>query len=197
MKSRRVRCTIMLLMLVSSAGQALSHPDVSATARMEFRMDGSRLIGLTQNLVFDDATSRRLTSRFDEDHDGRLSEAERGALIEETGGRLADRQFFVEATLAKRHLPLPRASSISADLLEGRVVISGSFALPDLPDLRGQTLSLIIRDPDLTIAFRFDPARPIEFGNGSLGCRAAVKPDPTQAYFGGLVIPEVLTLSCP
>lgn len=197
MTSGRIWCTIGPLMLVLSAGQALSHPDVSATARVELRMDGSRLIELTQKLVFDSATSDRLVRRFDEDRDGRLSEAERGALIEETGGRLADRQFFVEAVLASSHLALPRASSISADLLEGRVVISGSFALPDLPDLRGQTLALIIRDPDLTIAFRFDPARPIEIGNGSLGCRAAVKPDPTKAYLGGLAIPEVLTLSCP
>ncbi|MGL4196928.1 MAG: DUF1007 family protein [Allorhizobium sp.] len=197
MKSRRGRFTIMLLMLVSSAGQALSHPDVSATARMEFRMDGSRLIGLTQNLVFDDATSGRLASRFDKDRDGRLSEAERGALIEETGGRLADRQFFVEVILANRHFPLPRASSISADLLEGRVVISGAFALPDLPDVRGQTLSLVIRDPDLTIAFRFDPGRPAELVDASPGCRVDVRSDPAMAYFGGLVTPEALTLSCP
>lgn len=197
MKPGLVRSAAVLLMLAFMVGRAFSHPDVSAAARIEFRMDGSRLIGLTQRLVFDDATSRRLLIRFDIDRDGSLSESESAALVEETGGRLADRQFFLEATLASGRFPLPPASSVSVDLLEDKLVISGEFTLPDLPDMRGQSLSLLIRDPDLTIAFRFDPARPAELSDGSARCRLAVRRDPASAFFGGLVIPEVLTLSCP
>lgn len=146
--------------LLMFAAPAAAHPDVAASARLVFQLDGNRLTGLTQILGFDQATSRRLTARFDADHDGTLSDAERAALTSKLAARLSSRDFFLEARLGPEAVKLPPAASVRVDLATGQVTIAADYRWPTALPLDGQSLSLMLRDRDFTIAFRFDPERP-------------------------------------
>lgn len=182
--------------LLVFAAPAAAHPDVAASARLVFQLDGNRLTGLTQILGFDQATSRRLMARFDADHDGTLSDAERSALTRELGDRLASRDFFLEARLGPEAMNLPPATSVRVDLATGQVAIAADYRWPTAMPLGGTPLSLMLRDRDFTIAFRFDPERPAVLSGTPGDCEVSVAPEPSEAYFGGLVIPEILRLTC-
>ena len=184
------------LALLMLAAPAAAHPDVAASARLVFKLDGNRLTGLTQILGFDQATSRRLAARFDEDHDGTLSHAEREALTRELGDRLSSRDFFLEARLGPEAVSLPPAASVRVDLATGQVTIAADYRWSTALPLDGQPLSLMLRDRDFTIAFRFDPERPAILSGTPGDCEVSVAPEPGEAYFGGLVIPEILRLTC-
>lgn len=189
-------CLFFPLALLVLAAPAAAHPDVAASARLVFQLDGNRLTGLTQILGFDQATSRRLTARFDADQDGTLSDAERAALTSELGDRLSSRDFFLEARLGPEAVDLTPATSVRVDLATGQVTIAADYRWPTALPLDGTPLSLMLRDRDFTIAFRFDPDRPAILSGRPGDCEVSVAPEPGEAYFGGLVIPEILRLSC-
>ncbi len=184
------------LALLAFAAPAAAHPDVAASARLVFHLDGNRLTGLTQILGFDQATSRRLTARFDADQDGTLSDAERAVLTRELGNRLASRDFFLEARLGPEAVNQPPATSVRVDLATDQVTIAADYRWSTALPLDGQPLSLMLRDRDFTIAFRFDPELPAVLSGRPGDCEVSVAPEPGEAYFGGLVIPEILRLSC-
>lgn len=184
------------LALFLFAAPATAHPDVAASARLVFHLDGNRLTGLTQILGFDQATSRRLASRFDKDHDGTLSDAEHAALTRELGDRLSSRDFFLEARLGREALDLPPETSVRVGLATGQVTIAADYRWPSALQLNGQSLSLMLRDRDFTIAFRVDPELPAVLSGTPGDCEVTVAPEPEEAYFGGLVIPEILRLTC-
>ncbi len=195
MKSHRLYAAFPLALLMLAA-PATAHPDVAASARLVFHLDGNRLTGLTQILGFDQVTSRRLAVRFDKDHDGTLSDAERAALTSELAARLSSRDFFLEARRGREAVNLPPAASVRVDLATGQVTIAADYRWPTALPLNGQSLSLMLRDRDFTIAFRFDPERPAVLSGTPGDCEVSVAPEPSEAYFGGLVIPEILRLTC-
>lgn len=184
------------LALLLFATPAAAHPDVAASARLVFHLDGDRLTGLTQILGFDQATSLRLTARFDADQDGTLSDAERAALTSELANRLSSRGFFLEPRLGPEAVNLPPATSVRVDLATNQVTIAADYRWSTALQLNGQSLSLMLRDRDFTIAFRFDPELPAVLSGTPGDCEISVAPEPNEAYFGGLVIPENLRLSC-
>ena len=189
-------CAALPLALLMLAAPATAHPDVAASARLVFHLDGNRLTGLTQILGFDQATSRRLTARFDADQDGTLSDGERAALTRELAARLSSRDFFLEARLGPEAVKLPPATLVRVDLATGQVTMAADYRWPTALPLDGQSLSLMLRDRDFTIAFRFDPERPAILSGTPGDCEVSVAPEPGEAYFGGLVIPEILRLTC-
>ena len=195
MKSHRLYAVFPLALLVFAA-PAIAHPDVAASARLVFHLDGNRLTGLTQILGFDQATSRRLAIRFDADQDGTLSDAERAALTSELADRLSSRDFFLEARLGREALDLPPETSVRVDLATGHVTIAADYRWPTALPLGGTPLSLMLRDRDFTIAFRFDPELPAVVSGTPGDCEVSIAPEPNEAYFGGLVIPEILRLTC-
>ncbi len=184
------------LALFLLATPAAAHPDVAASARLVFHLEGNRLTGLTQILGFDQATSHRLTARFDADQDGTLSDGERAALTRELGDRLSSRDFFLEARFGPEAVNLPPAASVRVDLATGQATIAADYRWPAALPLDGQPLSLMLRDRDFTIAFRFDPERPAVLSGTPGDCEVSVAPEQEEAYFGGLVIPEILRLTC-
>jgi ABC-type uncharacterized transport system substrate-binding protein len=184
------------LALLVFAAPAAAHPDVAASVRLVFHLDGNRLTGLTQILGFDQATSRRLAVRFDADQDGTLSDAERAALTSELADRLSSRGFFLEARRGLEAVNLPPAASVRVVLATGQVTIAADYRWPSALQLDGQPLSLMLRDRDFTIAFRFDPVLPAVLSGSPGDCEVSVAPEPNEAYFGGLVIPEILRLTC-
>ena len=183
--------------LFGSVSTAAAHPDIAVSVRLTFAMESTRLIGFSQRLVFDAATSRRLLGRFDADHDGTLSSTEFDALAAEILPRLSERNAYTELTLDHRSLPVPDPAVSELRLHEGYLELGLDFRFAEAPDLHAATLGMLMRDRDLVIAFRPDPATlAIIAPDNKDGCVTGVEQRPDLAYFGGLVTPSVVTLSC-
>ena len=196
MSARMVRMAMTLGLLAAGVAPASAHPDIAVSARLSFEMQGQRLLALSELLVFDAATSRRLAARFDLDGDRSLSAAERETLIGELLARLEDCGFFTEISIADTRLELP-APVVTDWRFEGNYLqlrLAFRFATP--PDLAARSLDVLLRDRDLIIAFNLDPTAPVMSGGEATGCTAVVTKRPDEAYFGGLVTPSVVTLTC-
>jgi ABC-type uncharacterized transport system substrate-binding protein len=186
----------LLAALLAMATPATAHPDVSASARLVFDVDGNRLVGLSQILVFDHATSRRLVMRFDENRDGTLSDRERAELTREMLDRLSARQFFIEAAYGPSAIAMPEPTSVKLDLVDENVAVMAEYRWSAPLVLLEQAFSVMLRDRDFMIAFRFDPETPAIVSGTPLDCEASVAAEPKEAYFGGLVIPQMLRIMC-
>lgn len=185
-----------LAVLLTAATPAAAHPDVSATARLVLHLDDNRLASLSQLLVFDDATSRRLVTRFDDNRDGTLSATERGDLTSEMLERLSARKFFIEAALGSEGLAMPRPISVKVDVVDENIAVTADYRWSEPLALQEQTFSVMLRDRDFTVAFRFDPDTPAIISGTSSDCDVSVTAEPNEAYFGGLIVPQVLRIAC-
>ncbi|TPP09903.1 DUF1007 family protein [Rhizobium glycinendophyticum] len=187
----------LLAALPLSTSPAFAHPDMAASVRLSFAMEQSRLTGLAERLVFDATTSRRLLTRFDVDDDGELSDVERGNLEDELLTRLTERHFFTELSLDGEQLILPAPSGAVVRLNAGYVELQVEFRFASPNDLNSATFGVLMRDRDLAIVFRLDPVTPaILSGTPSAVCVTGMQQRRDQAYFGGLVIPTMVTLTC-
>lgn len=183
--------------LFGPVSPAVAHPDLAVSVRLAFAVEGTRLTGFSQRLVFDAATSRRLLGRFDADRDAKLSATEYRALADEALPRLSERNAYTELTLDGRSLSVPEPTISDVRLHEGYLELRLEFRFAEAPDLRAATLGVLMRDRDLVIAFRPDPGTPAIIAPDDAGaCVTGVELRPEEAYFGGLVTPSVVTLTC-
>jgi ABC-type uncharacterized transport system substrate-binding protein len=188
-------CTLVFVLGPSSA--VFAHPDIAVSVRLTFAVQGSRLASLSQQLVFDVATSRRLLARFDTDRNGMLSATEEAALADELLSRLLEHDAYTELTLDHHRLVAPDPKVSEVRLQNGLLVLRLDFRFAEAPDVGIATLGVLMRDRDLVIAFRPDPAMPaIVASENAADCVTRVERRPDEAYFGGLVTPSVVTLRC-
>lgn len=196
MRACIVRIAMTLGLLAAWVASASAHPDIAASARLSFEMQGQRLLAMSELLVFDAATSGRVAARFDVDGDGSLSPTERETLLGELFARLEDRGFFAEVSLAGKRLQLPTPAVIDWRFEGSYLQLRLAFRFTTPPDLANRTLDVLVRDRDLIIAFNLDPAAPVIAGGEANGCTTVVEKRQGEAYFGGLVTPSVVTLTC-
>lgn len=183
--------------LLSAMTPAAAHPDIAASVRLTFELDGKALTGFSERLVFDAASSRRLVSRFDADRDGTLSQPERDALASELLDRLGAQHFYTELSLNGEGLSLSQPAAADLEIRDGFVDLHLHFRFASPADLRNFDLGVLIRDRDLVIAFGFDPRQSVIVSQKNGGaCATRIEARPDEAYFGGLVTPSVVTLTC-
>jgi ABC-type uncharacterized transport system substrate-binding protein len=179
------------------AAPAFAHPDMAVTARFLFDFHAGQLTGMAERLAFDTLTSARLLQRVDADRDGALGPEEAERLATEIAANLQGRGFFTEITVAGRPVRLAAPSARHVTMEAGHIVLNLAFALHDPARLEGGTrLELMLRDRDLTLAFRFAPDRPLILRGDDGRCTTTIEPKPDAVYFGGLVTPEVAVLAC-
>ncbi|WP_159946658.1 DUF1007 family protein [Rhizobium sp. 18065] len=196
-KHRAVAGLLFATASVFCAAPALAHPDMAVTARVLFDIRAGRLTGIAQLLAFDATTSARLLSRVDTDRDGALDPQVAQALANEITTSLEARGFFTEIHLAGRPVALAAPIATDARLEGGHLVLSMAFAIPGTATLQdGARLELMLRDRDLTLAFRFASDQPLIVRGDQGHCTTAIAPKPDAAYFGGLVTPDVAVLIC-
>lgn len=196
-KHRAVAALLFATASVFCAAPASAHPDMAVTARVLFDIHAGRLTGIAQLLAFDATTSARLLSRVDTDRDGALDPGEVQALANEMTTSLEARGFFTEMLLAGRPVSLAAPIATNARLEGGHLVLSMAFAVQGAATLQdGARLELMLRDRDLTLAFRFAPDQPLIVRGDQGRCTTTIAPKPDEAYFGGLVTPDVAVLAC-
>ncbi|UJW76161.1 DUF1007 family protein [Rhizobium sp. SL42] len=197
MTHRAVLAGLLATATLLFAAPAFAHPDMAVTARVLFDIRAGRLAGIAQLLAFDAATSARLLARVDSDRDGALDVEEAQALATEMTTSLGTRGFFTEMLLAGRQVSLAAPIAADARIEGGHLVLSMAFAVPGTAMLQdGARLELMLRDRDLTLAFRFAPDRPLIVRGDQGRCTATIAPKPEAAFFGGLVTPDIAILAC-
>lgn len=197
MRSRAVSVVMLVLVGLFCAGPARAHPDMAATVRVLFDFHDDRLTGIAESFAFDTATSVRLLARADVDRNGVLDPAEAERLSGEIAASLKVRGFFTQMTIGGRPVPLAVPLAAEVVMQDAIVVLRLVFSVSDMgPVSTGERLELMLRDRDLMLAFRFAADRPLLLRGDGGRCSARIEPRPGEAYFGGLVVPDVAVLAC-
>ena len=196
-KHRAIFAGLLAITSLLCVAPAFAHPDMAVTARVLFDIRAGRLTGIAQLLSFDAATSARLLARVDSDRDGALDPEEADALTTEITTSLGTHGFFTEIRIADRSVALAAPVAADTSMQSGHIVLRMAFAVPQPAMLQdGARLELMLRDRDLTLAFRFARVQPLILRGDQGRCSTAIAPKPDAAYFGGLVTPDVAVLTC-
>lgn len=176
---------------------AAAHPDIAITARLLFDVKAGRLTMIAESFAFDAAHSRRLLDLYDGDDDGVFDAAEMAALHQSLTDDLEPLGYFTEVTQAGRALPLSALSAFRATSEAGIVTVTLGFRLDAPLDVtEGRTVELVLRDRDYTAAFRLAETMPVTMRGDEGRCGYRLEDRPDLAYFGGLVVPQAIVLSC-
>ncbi|MBB4953879.1 ABC-type uncharacterized transport system substrate-binding protein [Agrobacterium vitis] len=188
--------TIGLLFGVS-APPAFAHPDIAITLRVLFDMRRGVLTGLGESWSFDATYSRTLLDQYDRDRDGSLSPDETEALRQKLVSDLRRKRFFTNLTMGGKPAAGVEPVGFQAEAHNGLVTVTFAFSVAAPIDLRGQRLDVTIKDRDYTAAFRLADNAGLQIrGDFDNKCHASVAPDPQQAYFARLVVPDQISLTC-
>lgn len=195
--SRPRSFAVACLIVLASAFSAFAHPDIAVTARVFFDVREGRLVSVAESFAFDEKYSARLLSRFDHDGNGMFDDGEademRQALTEDIG----DKDFLTEFALGQEPLEMGEPDAFHAAVRAGSVSVTFGFRLEAPVAIgAGQNLTLVQRDRDYTVAFRLAKNRPVLIRGDEGRCAYTVADRPDQAYFGGLVVPQAITLTC-
>ncbi|MBA3041332.1 MAG: DUF1007 family protein [Alphaproteobacteria bacterium] len=199
MKTFRVLSRLLALSLLSCAAPvaAWAHPDIAITARLLFDVQAGRLTMIAESFAFDAAHSRRLLALYDANTDGRFDETEMAALGRSLAEDLEPLGYFTEMRQAGRAVPLPAPAAFHATSEAGIVTVTLGFRLDAPLDVsEGRSVEIVLRDRDYTAAFRLTEATPVILRGGEGACGYRLQDRPDLAYFGGLVVPQAITLSC-
>lgn len=199
MKTFRTLRRLLALSLLCCAAPpaAWAHPDIAITARLLFDVKAGRLTMIAESFAFDAAHSRRLLDLFDANTDGLFDAAEMAALGRSLTEDLEPLGYFTEVTQAGRALPLPAPAAFHATSEAGIVTVTLGFRLDAPLDVtEGRTVELVLRDRDYPAAFRLAETMPVIMRGDEGRCGYRLEDRPDLAYFGGLVVPQAIVLSC-
>ncbi len=184
-----------LWLLAPSAASA--HPHVFIDSRVTFVFAGDRIVGFRENWLFDEIFSDQLLQQFDADQDGKLSPSESEQVAQGTLPNLAQFRYFTYVWLAGRDLGRLEPSDFHASARDRLVSFDFMVKLPQPVDPRQADLALEINDREYYVEVLLAKDEPVRFkGMQGVTCEAGVAKDEKNAYYGGFVIPQRITLKC-
>jgi ABC-type uncharacterized transport system substrate-binding protein len=185
-----------LTLLAASALPAFAHPDIAISVRVLFDLKGGNLTALAETWTFDSAYSAYLIKAFDANADGAFDGEETTALEARMKEDIAGHDYLTRlAAEDDTELPLALAA-FHADISDGSVTVSLGLTPREPLPLAGRSLSVIAADTDYIADMRLADNRPAMIRSDDDNCTTTISPAPDHAYFGGLVTPEKITLSC-
>ncbi|ALN71807.1 DUF1007 family protein [Aureimonas sp. AU20] len=186
-----------LVAALLSAAPAAAHPDITMDCHLLFNFEGSAITGLGESWTFDETFSAQLLADYDENNDGTFSEAESGAIRDETFARLSAIHYFTFLTVNGESVPVPEPFGFKAAVANGRVTFSFGLRLPQPLAPKTARIGVEIKDPDYAVGAALAAGEPILLrGEGAESCRAVIASKPADAYFDGLVIPQEVSVAC-
>ncbi|MCM2403112.1 DUF1007 family protein [Rhizobium sp. S153] len=195
--SRHRPFAVACLLVLASVSSAFAHPDIAVTARVLFDVREGRLVSVAESFAFDEKYSARLRSRFDHDGNGMFDDGEADGLRQALTGDLANRDFLTDLVLGEQPLEMGEPDAFHVTAQAGSVSVTFGFRLEAPVAIgAGQSLTLMHRDRDYTVAFRLAEDRPVLIRGDEGHCAYTVTDRPDRAYFGGLVVPQAITLTC-
>jgi ABC-type uncharacterized transport system substrate-binding protein len=176
---------------------AEAHPHVFIDNRLTFLFADGKVTGFHTDWTFDDIFTEDLLSQFDADGDKQFSAAESEQVKEGTLPNLAAFHYFTYIYEHGKDMGEIAPSAFKADVAEGRVRFRLTYALPKPVDPRQSPVAVSVYDHEYYVEVLMAEADPVKIDGDASGCVAAVTDDQDHAYFGGFVIPQLVTVTCP
>jgi ABC-type uncharacterized transport system substrate-binding protein len=182
--------------LVVAPSVAGAHPHVFIDNRLTFSFADGKVISFQTDWRFDEIFTEDLLNQFDVDGDKQFSAAESDRVKEGTLPNLAAFRYFTYIYLDDSDLGEMAPSGFVADVVDGAVRFRLTYQLPHPIDPHKEKLAVSIYDHEYYVEVLLAEKAPATIeGNGT--CQAQVADDPTHAYFGGFVVPQLVTVVCP
>jgi ABC-type uncharacterized transport system substrate-binding protein len=182
---------------LASPPPAEAHPHVFIDTRVTFVFAGARMIGFRENWLFDDVFSDQLLQQFDTDQDGRFSKPESDGVAAGTLPNLAGFHYFTYVWLGGKMLPQITPSDFHASVKNKLVSFDFMVQLPKAIDPVHDGFVLEANDRTYYVQMTLAEKQPFAFtGLKGLACKPNVEKDVANAYYGGFVYPERITLKC-
>jgi ABC-type uncharacterized transport system substrate-binding protein len=177
-----------------------AHPHVFIDNRVTFLFAGKKLVGFRENWLFDDVFSDQLMQEYDADSDGKIGPAESDKLGKETLPNLAQFHYFTYIWADGKALPKITPTDFHASAKDKLVTFDFLVTLPQPID--PASVALEVNDREYFVEVLLAKDQPIFFRDkagkelAGLACKANVAKDEKNAYYGGFVYPQRITLAC-
>lgn len=177
---------------------AMAHPHVFIDNRVTLLMAGSQMTGFRTEWRFDEIFTEDLVAQFDADSDGQFSAEESKQVAAETLPNLATFRYFSYAYVNGSDLGQLEPADFKADIADGAVRFLFTYALPSPVDPHKDKVGVSIYDHEYYVEVVMAEKEPVAIeGDTGPGCQAQVADDAAHAYFGGFVIPQIVSVLCP
>ena len=186
-----------LTVLILASRPAAAHPHVFIENRVVFMFAGDKIIALTESWTFDEVFSDQLLQGFDANGDGAFDAAESKAVAAGTLPNMKKFRYFNYIWVDGKDLGSIDPVDFTASAKNRKVTFVFSVKLPKPVDPRTQKLKVEINDREFYVEVDLAQEQPILFhGNTGVTCTPKVRDDTENAYYGGFVNPQEITLSC-
>jgi ABC-type uncharacterized transport system substrate-binding protein len=177
---------------------AFAHPHVFIDNRVVFMFAGDKIIALTESWTFDEIFSDQLLQGFDKNGDGAFDKAESKAVAEGTLPNLKKFRYFNYIWVDGKDLGAINPVDFTASIGKNKkVTFVFSVKLPLPVDPKSQKLKVEINDREYYVEVDLAEQQPVLFhGNAGVTCEPKIRDDIENAYYGGFVNPQEITLSC-
>ncbi|MFN4282742.1 MAG: DUF1007 family protein [Alphaproteobacteria bacterium] len=194
---RRLIFVLLFAAALAIPRPGVAHPHVWVSAMVSFVFEGGKLVALRQAWVFDDFFSATLITDFDKDKNGVFDEAEQRDLAARAFAALRDYDYFSRVRQGLQSFPLQDAENFSATQAKGLVFYGFTLRLAEPLDPAAAPITAGIYDESFFVDFALDANDPVRFdGMPSGACSYAIREDPADAIYGGLVVPPSVTIEC-
>lgn len=195
---RAVAACALILSVLFGAGPAAAHPHVFIYNTVSFVFDAGKVTALRLAWEFDDVFSDSLLMQFDADGDGAFDDLESKAVGEGTLPNLKVFHYFTYVWVDGKELDLIDPTEFVARADDNRIVtFQMKVPLPEPVDPRTSALAAEIYDNEyyVQVDLAQQNAVILESADGA-PCDAALRDDTNRAYFGGVVVPQEISLQC-
>lgn len=194
---RRLFIALIIAFFAAAPRPSAAHPHIWITAAVSFVFEDGKLAALRQAWVFDDFFSASLIQDFDKDKNGVFDETEQRALSSNAFAALRESDYFSRIRQGVESAAMKNAENFSATQAKGLVVYGFTLPLSTPLDPARGPITAGIYDESFFVDVAFDEKDPVRFdGVPSGACSYAIREDPADAIFGGLVIPPSATITC-
>ena len=185
------------LALLIDPRAAFAHPHVFIENRVVFMFAADKIVALTQSWTFDEIFSDQLLQGFDANGDGAFDETESKAVGEGTLPNLKQFRYFNYIWIDGQDVGPLEPSDFTASAKDGKVTFVFSVKLPRAVDPKKEKLEVEINDREYYVEVDLAEEKPILFhGNEGVACEPKIREDHENAYYGGFVYPQEITLAC-
>jgi ABC-type uncharacterized transport system substrate-binding protein len=194
---RKLLACAVLLGGCALSAPAAAHPHVFIDNRVAFDFAADKVTAITVHWTFDEIFSDDLLMQFDADGNGSYDDLESKAVAEGVLPNLAQFHYFTYVYIDGKLLdPIP-PSDFTASAKDRIVAFQMTVKLPQPVDPRAQKLALEVNDREYYVEVALAEQKPVTMsGAKGISCKANVRDDVDNAYFGGFVYPQEVTLEC-
>jgi len=186
------------LLSIFAVAPAAAHPHVFIENKVAFVFDAGKVTALRLTWVFDDVFSDSLLMQFDADGDGTFDDLESKAVGEGVLPNLKMFHYFTYVFVDGKQLDPIDPADFVASVDDKRIVtFRMKVPLPQPADPRSAALSAEIYDSEYYVQVDLAQQDPVTLENADgAPCSATLRDDTKRAYFGGVVIPQEISLQC-